>query len=329
MRCIGEVARYQDAEQLCDYLLTEGIKATFSAANPADDNDSGIQEIWVHDEDQLKTASEELERFKEEPNNSRYAEAGNKARTIRSEERARNEKIKKLQKKVHNRGPGAPSGATLNETFKRFPTTMILMLISIVATLVTNFGNIGNRGVVERDKLTLADQVYLELSFVDLFDYETTGKDPFASIKKGEIWRLFSNFFLHGGIFHIVFNMIMLYSLGRVLEQIHGSMFLLVLLVSCTISGTMVQILLPPDLGGSAFSIGASGGIYGLFGYLWIRPQVDASYPYRLPQQTIMLMIVFLFLCMTGILGDIANGAHVGGLAAGIAAAQFTGPTRK
>ena len=134
--------------------------------------------------------------------------------------------------------------------------------------------------------------------------------------------------FLHGSIFHLLFNMLWIFYFGSVIERLHGSLFFLVLTMCAQIAGMMLQVslpvtdALPETLHGSPFAVGASGAVYGLFGYLWVRPAVDASYPIRLLPTQIMLMLGWLVLCMTPLIPNVANGGHLGGLFAGMLAAM-------
>jgi GlpG protein len=64
---------------------------------------------------------------------------------------------------------------------------------------------------------------------------------------------------------------------------------------------------------------GMSGVVYGLFGYVWMKVQFDPRSGFVLDPVTVVVMIGWLFLCMTGYLGNIANAAHVAGLLAGMA----------
>ena len=70
-------------------------------------------------------------------------------------------------------------------------------------------------------------------------------------------------------------------------------------------------------LAGSPFSIGASGAVYGLFGYLWIRPTLSPSYPVRMMPANVAIMLGWLVFCIFFV-DRIANGAHIGGLIAGV-----------
>jgi len=72
------------------------------------------------------------------------------------------------------------------------------------------------------------------------------------------------------------------------------------------------------SLGGPNFG-GMSGVVYGLLGYIWIRGKLDPGSGLFLHRETVIMMIVWFFLCFTGWVGDIANGAHAGGLLIGMA----------
>ena len=64
---------------------------------------------------------------------------------------------------------------------------------------------------------------------------------------------------------------------------------------------------------------GLSGVGYALFGYLWMKGQYEPEQGMILHPNTITTMLFWLVLCMTGLLGPIANAAHVVGLLVGVA----------
>jgi GlpG protein len=70
---------------------------------------------------------------------------------------------------------------------------------------------------------------------------------------------------------------------------------------------------------GVSYFGGMSGVVYGLFGYVWVRSKLQPSSGYFMDRTNLILMIVWLFLCMTGAVGRVANTAHVSGLLIGMA----------
>jgi GlpG protein len=111
----------------------------------------------------------------------------------------------------------------------------------------------------------------------------------FTKIKEGEIWRLFSPVFLHGPIFHILFNMIWLWVLGKQIEQRVGAFrYLLLTLLVGVFANTVQYITSGP------FFLGYSGVITGLAGFIWSRKSVAPWEGYPLPGAMILFLVVFI-----------------------------------
>lgn len=79
----------------------------------------------------------------------------------------------------------------------------------------------------------------------------------------GEAWRLVSSMFLHGGIEHLVGNMLALYVLGIGCEHAFGSATMAGLYLAAGVAGGLASAALEP-----APTVGASGAIFGLMGCL-------------------------------------------------------------
>ena len=60
-----------------------------------------------------------------------------------------------------------------------------------------------------------------------------------------------------------------------------------------------------------------SGVVYGLFGYIWIRGKLDPASGLYMEQINVVLMLVWFVVCLTGMVGPIANVVHGVGLAMG------------
>lgn len=130
----------------------------------------------------------------------------------------------------------------------------------------------------------------------------------------GQVWRLFTPIFLHFGLLHIVFNLLWLKDLGGILENRHGSIYFLILvLVIAGISNTAQYFVSGPAFGG------LSGVVYGFLGFFWIRGKCDPSYGMKINPSIVIMMLVWFVICLTGLMGPVANTVHGVGLATGMA----------
>ena len=188
------------------------------------------------------------------------------------------------------------SGALLKGFWQRSGVvTKSLTAISILVTLLTVFGE----NTTLTRWLTIADPV--------------TWQGSLNEIYSGQIWRLITPIFLHFMVLHILFNMMWLWDLGGAIEHNQSAMFLLFFVLSIGMLSNIIQYLSH----GPAFG-GMSGVVYGLLGYIWMRSRKPQS-GYRLHSTIVVFMLVWLGLGFTGILGPIANAAHLSGLILGIA----------
>lgn len=78
-------------------------------------------------------------------------------------------------------------------------------------------------------------------------------------VHDGEIWRLVTATFLHGGLLHLLLNMYVLLVLGTLLEKVIGSWRFLALYGAAALGGSLLSLQVTTSL-----SVGASGAIWGL-----------------------------------------------------------------
>lgn len=136
---------------------------------------------------------------------------------------------------------------------------------------------------------------------------------------RGEFWRLLTPSFLHFGLFHILFNGLWIWELGRRLEAVLGPWHYLLFVLVTAVAANVAQFMAGPSVFG-----GMSGVVYALIGYLWMRQRFSPHPMLAIPPGIIGFMLVWLVICLTGVVdkfisGSVANGAHVGGLLAGMA----------
>jgi membrane associated rhomboid family serine protease len=128
------------------------------------------------------------------------------------------------------------------------------------------------------------------------------------SVANGDWYRLVTCAFLHGGVLHIFFNMLMLWWFGRQLEVLLGrGRFLAVYFISI-LAGSAGALLLSPDVP----TIGASGAVFGILGAGLVleRSRINVF-------GGSALIIVILNLALSFTLSSVSIGGHVGGLVGG------------
>lgn len=132
----------------------------------------------------------------------------------------------------------------------------------------------------------------------------------------GEWWRLGSSMFLHGSIWHLGFNMLALWQVGRLTERIFGSMRFVALYLLAGLCGSIASVLWNPTVN----SVGASGAIFGIIGGLLAflgRP--NSGVPPTVVSELRSSLVPFLLfsLWMGFIYPHTDNAAHIGGLVGG------------
>ncbi len=354
MRRIASFDDESSARRFADYLYTLSIETRLDGPEAVGTEPVGTElaeqhpapewDLWIRDESRVDQARAEYADFVADPTASRFDVVGEAAR-LRDERIAREtDRLAKRNQRSQNQprensastgdsmrsaraDATAPLGSQPGDRIrqKSIPITIAIIAISVIVSVTTNFGS--PRGSAKPGTVTLEQKIYRGWSFVDRTEYADADGDPFASIRRGEVWRLVTPLFLHGDEFHLAFNMLWIFFLGSTIERLHGSVFFTALVLLTQVGGMMLQVSLPPvdwlpaSLHGSPFAIGASGAVYGLFGFLWIRPIVDADYPIHMDPTNVVLMLGWLVVCITPLIPNVANGAHIGGLVAGVIAA--------
>jgi GlpG protein len=284
MRQIHRFNALEPATRFADFLVTKGI-----SAHAEQDHDQWA--IWVRDEDQLEKARGELSLFLQDPDDARYAQAQQEARTIRQQELDRRKDAARNMIDMRHRWN--------RPITRQAPLTATIIGICIAVALITNFQTTSR---VSR-LLGACDPVVLAES-----------GNSWTQISQGQVWRLFTPNLLHGGMIHLAFNMAFLWAIGSQIEFRKGSPFLALLIVATGTMAIAFQLLVLPN----SFPVGMSGAGYGLFGYVWMKSWYDPRSTFVISPQTIAIIMGWFFLCFTGSLGSIANWAHAGGLVAGL-----------
>jgi membrane associated rhomboid family serine protease len=154
------------------------------------------------------------------------------------------------------------------------------------------------------------------------------GLIPAAVVQRLWLWQPFTYMFLHGGLWHILFNMLALWMFGVELERMWGTRFFAKYYLVCGLGAAATTIglsLLPfpfADQMYDAVTIGASGAVYGLllaYGlYFPDRPiYVYAIFPIPAKYFVLIMGAISFLSSVTGSDGGVAHAAHLGGLISG------------
>ena len=134
------------------------------------------------------------------------------------------------------------------------------------------------------------------------------------------VWQLFTYQFLHGGLFHILFNMLAVWMFGCDLERRWGTNFFLRYYFLTVIGGGILNtIFLPNQMGPS---IGASAGVYGiLLAYGLIYPNriiyFYFLFPIKMKHFVWIIGAIALYSSFSAGQSGIAHLAHLGGMVFG------------
>jgi membrane associated rhomboid family serine protease len=137
-----------------------------------------------------------------------------------------------------------------------------------------------------------------------------------------QLWRPITYQFLHGGIRHIFWNMLILFFFGSMLERHWGSnKFLTFYLVCGAMGGILFSLLVLAGLMSVGNLIGASGAIYGMLAagaLLFPNLQVYVMFIFPIPLK-ILAPVLALISFLGVVRGPNAGGeaAHLAGMAAG------------
>ena len=143
---------------------------------------------------------------------------------------------------------------------------------------------------------------------------------PANTIFNFEIWRVFSYMFLHGGIFHILMNLYVLWMFGSELERMWGSKeFYRYFLITGLIAGFVILLA---NFGNNTQTIGASGAVSGiLMANLLFFPDNEVyilPFPFPIKMKYMILFFAVLETFQAISMNDqISHSGHFGGALGG------------
>ncbi len=174
----------------------------------------------------------------------------------------------------------------------------------------------GVKGLLIANAAVFLAQTFMDRQLVDLL-----GLRPTDFWEQHAIWQPVTYMFLHGGLMHLVFNMLALWMFGSALESYWGTPFFLRYYFITGVGAGLCNAILTP--GSSVVIIGASGAVYGLLAAYGILFPNSIIYIWMLfPMRAKYLVIIFggiEFLSSFGrSLSPVAHIVHLGGMVIGI-----------
>lgn len=146
------------------------------------------------------------------------------------------------------------------------------------------------------------------------------GMVPVLIWQKGYVWQLVTYMFLHGGFFHLLFNMFALWMFGSDIERLWGARRFLTYYFFTGIGAGLFSLVLTPN--GLVPTIGASGAVYGiLLAFAWFFPdrRILLYFVFPIPARVFVLMFgaIEVLASVTQPGSPVAHLAHLGGLVFG------------
>lgn len=136
-------------------------------------------------------------------------------------------------------------------------------------------------------------------------------------VQDGQVWRLLSCAFLHGGILHLLLNSYGLMILGPMLERHMGIARFILLYAISAIGGSLVAVLMNFEF---VFLVGGSGALFGMLGAALAynvrggRTMLDFMENHGSRQ---LITLIILNLLVGFFIPQVSNSAHIGGLCTG------------
>lgn len=276
MRLIGHLKSEASAKTFGGYLSSVDIR---NMVEP----DADGWAVWIYSEDQIDKGSQALTAYLQNPSDRSFQKGAETAAA--SEQKQRREEAA-FAKRVR----------TADQIFKRSdtaPLTIFLIAVSVAVTLYD-----GLNGSLPKVRWLLISE---------------GGPGFLSEVQSGQVWRLITPIFIHFGPTHLIFNMLVLYDMGRMIEMAQGTKRLGLLVLIIGIGSNLGQYIF-----GTPYFGGMSGVLYGMVGYIWLRSQCDPASGLMISSMTLVMMLVWFFLCLFDIIPGVANGTHAVGLVMGM-----------
>lgn len=201
---------------------------------------------------------------------------------------------------------GLTNSAKIRLAIASYPITLVLMLLTIVVSLITQLGtSYGFLGWFTITPIFVENNKLYTQSLMAMLDTHS-------------YWRLLTPAFLHFSMMHLVFNLLWVWEIGRKLEMRLGSFVWLFGVLMIAISSNLFQYW---EVESPLFG-GLSGLVYGCIGFAWLMPYLNSAWSPLISRGLMVFFMIWLGIGYTDLpsslgLGNMANTAHLVGLISG------------
>lgn len=133
-------------------------------------------------------------------------------------------------------------------------------------------------------------------------------------------WTVLTSIFLHGGLWHILVNMYMLYFFGSSVYRLVGRGRFLAVYFGGGIMGSILYIILASPF---SLAVGASGAVFALGGVLAMMTPKTKVFIFPIPVPFSLWIAVIGGFLVLSFAPSIAWQAHLGGLLLGLGAGYY------
>ncbi len=144
-----------------------------------------------------------------------------------------------------------------------------------------------------------------------------------AFLANHEYWRILTGAATHGSLLHVGMNCYAFYNIGKIVEMLANRAHLAIVFLLAAIGGGILSLIFMPQ----GISVGASGGIVGLIGYLLVyafRRRQFISPEFR---RSLLINVGFILIYGLVLYKVIDNFGHIGGFITGAVYGFFQIPS--
>lgn len=183
----------------------------------------------------------------------------------------------------------------MREAWRRYPATLFFMGVTSVVFILTQLLYFG-QATTARAILNVGGMLGAYVAY-----------DP------TQIWRLVSPIFVHIGWEHFFFNMVSLYFIGRMVEDLYGTKSFIWLYLLSGVMGNAFTLFFTPDV----VAAGASTSLFGLFAAIaYLGYHVRQPYLNQLGRQYLTLIVINMVFSILS--PDVSLAGHLGGAVGGV-----------